>query len=451
MLPAESRIGVIGCGYVGLVTAACLAELGHQVVGHDDDHARMTALQAGKVPLFEPHLEELVSRNRLAGRLSFEGDVSRFYGNSEQFFICVNTPPLPTGDADLTALGRVARRLKQHHRGYVLLVTKSTVPVRTAPTLVDRLAAERPDFDFDVASNPEFLREGTAVQDFLHPDRIVLGVSSPRAEAKLRAIYQPLLERRFNCPVHSPCQEPPPPVLVADTTTAELIKHAANSFLALKISYANALADLCDLTGADIDQVVEGIGKDPRIGPDFLRAGLGFGGFCLPKDLQAFRRLAERSGYDFAMLWEVERINQQRVTIFLDKARQALGLLAEKTVAVLGLSFKANTDDIRFAPSLEVIERLLQEKAHVRVYDPQAMEKVRPVFPAIAYCTDPYQALAGADCLLLVTEWKEFRELDWARVRREMARPLVVDGRNFLDAAALKALGFDYRAMGRRV
>lgn len=443
------KISVIGCGYVGLVTAACLAELGHEVVGHDDDPRKQATLEAGGVPFFEPHLEELVARHRQSGRLHFEADSASVYGSAEVLFICVNTPALPTGDSDLSALARVARQVVAHAPPEVLLVTKSTVPVHTAPTLAERLAAERSESGFEVASNPEFLREGTAIYDFLHPDRIVLGVPSERAERILRALYEPLLERRFNCPVHRPCTGPPPLVVVTDTTTSELIKHAANSFLALKISYANALADICDLWGADVKKVVEAMGLDPRIGPRHLRAGLGFGGVCLSKDLQSFRRLAEGSGYDFSLLWEVERINQERIGRFLDKARQLLGSFAEQTVAVLGLSFKPNTDDIRYAPSLAVIETLLRERTRVRACDPQAMEKVREGFPEVTYTRDPYEAARGADCLLLVTEWEEFVHLDWQRVGDVMKRRLVVDGRNCLDAAVLQAFGFTYRAMGR--
>jgi UDPglucose 6-dehydrogenase len=442
------RIAVIGCGYVGLVTAACLAELGHEVVGYDDDPVKQALLEGGGLPLYEPHLEELVARQRGA-RLRFRGDATAVFGGADVFFICVNTPPLPTGDADLSPLGRVARNLAAHARGRALVVGKSTVPVRTAATLAERLAAEHAGAEFEVASNPEFLREGTAIHDFLHPDRIVLGVSSPRAEQQLREVYQPLLERRFHCPTHQPCTAPPPPVVVTDTTTAELIKHASNSFLALKISYANALADLCDLCGGDVEKVVEAMGLDPRIGPAFLRAGLGFGGFCLPKDLQAFGRMAERLGYDFGLLAEVERINQERITRFLGKAKELLGTLSGRTVALLGLSFKPNTDDIRFAPSLSVMEELLREHALVRAYDPRASAKVRELFPTVTCAPNPYDAARGADCLLLLTEWEEFQRLDWERMGQAMKRRAVVDGRNCLDRQALKQAGFVYRGMGR--
>ncbi len=443
------KVSIIGCGYVGLVTAACLAELGHEVLGYDDDPRKQAVFAAGGLPLYEPHLEELVARNRQAGRLRFSRDPVEAYGFPELVFVCVNTPALPTGDSDLSALGRVARHVAAHATHPLLLVTKSTVPVRTAPTLSERLKAERPDGRFEVASNPEFLREGSAVQDFLHPHRIVLGVASERAERALRALYQPLLERRYHCPLHQPCTAPAPPVVVTDPVTSELIKHAANSLLALRVSYVNVLADLCELCGADVEKVVEALGLDPRIGPHYLRPGLGFGGVCLPKDVQAFRRLAEQQGYDFSLLWEVERINLERVGRFLEKARGLLGGFAGRTVALLGLSFKPNTDDIRAAPALAVIETLLRERAAVRACDPQAMEKARARFPQVAYLRDPYEAARGADCLLLITDWEEFRQLDWGRLGAGMKRRLIVDGRNCLDPARLQAAGFTYRGMGR--
>lgn len=443
------KVSVIGCGYVGLVTAACLAELGHEVLGYDDDPRKQAIFAAGGLPLYEPHLEEIVARHRQAGRLRFSRDPAEAYGFPEVLFVCVNTPALPTGDSDLSGLGRVARHVAAHVRHELLLVTKSTVPVRTAPTLAERLAAERPDGRFEVASNPEFLRQGSAVQDFLHPHRIVLGVASERAERTLRALYQPLLERRYHCPLHQPCAAPAPPVVVTDPVTSELIKHAANSLLALRVSYVNVLADLCELCGADVEKVVEALGLDPRIGPHYLRPGLGFGGVCLPKDVQAFRRLAEQQGYDFSLLWEVERINLERVGRFLEKARGLLGGFASRTVTLLGLSFKPNTDDIRAAPALAVIETLVRERAAVRACDPQAMEKARALFPQVTYLRDPYEAARGADCLLVVTDWEEFRQLDWLRLGAGMKRRLIVDGRNCLDPARLQAAGFTYRGMGR--
>jgi UDPglucose 6-dehydrogenase len=304
---------------------------------------------------------------------------------------------------------------------------------------------------FKVASNPEFLREGTAVGDFLHPDRIVIGVDDAQTEQQLREIYRPVLERKFNCPVHaSGCPDVPPPAWVVTTiNSAELIKHASNSFLALKISYANMVADLAEKLGADIGEVVHAVGLDPRIGPGFLNAGLGFGGFCLPKDLQAFVFLAEKSGVDFAMLREAEKINKQRIDRFFEKIRSALWVVKGKQIAVLGLAFKPNTDDIRFAPAIDLIQQLVAEGALVRAYDPEAMEKARTVLPGIEYAKSAYEAAQNSEALMIATEWEEFRTLDWERVRDSMARPLILDGRNLLSARDMKALGFEYKSFGR--
>jgi len=304
---------------------------------------------------------------------------------------------------------------------------------------------------FRVASNPEFLREGTAVADFLHPDRIVVGVEDEATGDELREIFRPILEQHFQCPVHAgscPAADPPP-FLVTTINSAELIKHASNSFLALKISYTNAIADLCERSGANVDEVTRAVGLDPRIGPHFLRAGIGFGGFCLPKDIQAFIRLAERAGADFALLKEAEKINRQRIDLFLEKMRRALWVLRDKQIGVLGLAFKPHTDDIRFAPALELIRRLLQESARVRAYDPQAMEKARHELPDLIYAADSYAVAQDADAVVIATEWPEFRELNWERIRDSMARPLVFDGRNLLDPPQMKALGFEYHSVGR--
>ena len=446
------KLSVIGTGYVGLVTGGCLAEIGHQVLCTDSDQAKLGLLQAGQLPIYEPHLEGIVQRNRTAGRLCFTGDIGEAVRFGDAIFICVGTPPLETGDADLSAIDLVARAIAGEARSPKLVIEKSTVPVQTGQQLQRALSIYGRDTGttFRVASNPEFLREGTAVSDFLHPDRIVVGVDDETAEQQLREIYRPLTERTFNCPVHETC--PPgegPPFLVTTINSAELIKHASNSFLALKISYANMLADLCDRLGANIEEVTRAVGLDPRIGPHFLRAGIGFGGFCLPKDLQAFVRLAERAGVDFRLLKEAESINQQRIDRFVEMIRQAVWVIRGKQIGLLGLAFKPNTDDIRFAPSIELITRLLAEGAHLRAYDPQAMEKARGVFPQVSYAGDAYEAAEGAEALLIVTEWEEFRALDWARIRDSMARPLVLDGRNLLDPAGMRRLRFEYFSMGR--
>jgi UDPglucose 6-dehydrogenase len=447
------RISVIGTGYVGLVTGACLAELGHEVVCTDNDTEKIKTLESGGIPIFEPGLETLISKARQQGRLNYCENPADAVGAGDAIFICVGTPPLPNGDADLSAIDHVARMIATEAKSPKLVVEKSTVPARTGQELKRALSvyARKAGSTFHVASNPEFLREGTAVEDFLHPDRIVVGVDDETAERQLKEIYKPILDRTFNCPVHAgKCPESAPPVwMVTTINSAELIKHASNSFLALKISYANMVADLAEKLGADIGEVVKAMGLDPRIGPSFLSAGLGFGGFCLPKDLQAFVHLAERSGVDFGMLREVEKINKQRIDRLVEKLRGALWVIRGKQVAVLGLAFKPNTDDIRFAPAIDLVSRLISEGARVRAYDPQAMEKARAVLPQIEYASSAYDAAKDADVLLIATEWDEFRNLDWKKLRDTMARPLIVDGRNLLSPREMKSLGFEYRSFGR--
>jgi UDPglucose 6-dehydrogenase len=447
------RISVIGCGYVGLVTGTCLAEAGHQVVCTDNDSERIAALKAGVVPIYEPHLDAMLAANQRSQRLSFTSDAGEAIQAGEAIFICVGTPPLENGEADLSAIDNVARLIANEACESKLVVEKSTVPAQTGQQLKRVLGVYRRNgsVEFRVASNPEFLREGTAVEDFLHPDRIVFGVEDEFSERQLRAIYRPILERRFRCPVHlGSCPATQPPTLVVTTiNSAELIKHASNSFLAMKISYANMIADMCEKVGADIKEVTHAIGLDPRIGPRFLDAGLGFGGFCLPKDVQAFIRLAERSGVDFNMLKEAERVNKRRIDLFIERIREALWVVKDKQVGVLGLAFKANTDDIRFAPSLEVIRRLLAQGAQVRAYDQEAMDKTSAIFPQIQYCREPYEVARDADALLILTEWPEFRQLDWARISAMMGRPLVIDGRNLLERRAMIELGFEYHGFGQ--
>jgi UDPglucose 6-dehydrogenase len=447
------RVSVIGTGYVGLVTGACLAEIGHEVVCTDSDTEKIKTLESGGIPIYEPGLENVIPKARKFNRLSFRANPADAVRAGEAIFICVGTPPLPNGDADLSAIDHVARLIATESSSPKLVVEKSTVPARTGQELKRALSvyARKSGISFHVASNPEFLREGTAVADFLHPDRIVVGVESESAEHQLKEIYQPVLDRKFNCPVHvNSCPDVPAPEwLVTTINSAELIKHASNSFLALKISYANMVADLAEKLGADISEVVRAMGLDPRIGRSFLSAGLGFGGFCLPKDLQAFVHLAERSGVDFSMLREVEKINKQRIDRCIEKLRSALWVVRGKQIAVLGLAFKPNTDDIRFAPAIDLVNRLLSEGAHVRAFDPQAMEKSRATLPQIEYANSAYDAARDADALLIATEWDEFRTLDWARIREVVARPLIIDGRNLLAPREVRSLGFEYRAFGR--
>jgi UDPglucose 6-dehydrogenase len=447
------RISVIGCGYVGLVSGACLASIGHHVTCADSDESKIRRLNAGEIPIYEEHLDKVVAEARSAGRLSFSNDVAATAHSGDAIFICVGTPPLDNGDADLSAIESVARVIASVASSAKLIVEKSTVPVQTGMQVKRSLKvyAKNEGAAFRVASNPEFLREGTAVYDFLHPDRIVIGVEDPESERLLREIYQPILDGSFACPVHAgKC----PPLahaqfVVTTINSAELIKHASNSFLALKISYANLVSDLCEKLGANIEEVTRAMGMDPRIGPQFLKAGIGFGGFCLPKDVQAFIRLAEKSGVDFAMLKEAERINKRRIDAYVEHVRHALWIVKDKQIGALGLAFKANTDDIRFSPAIEVIGRLRAEGARIAATDPQAIERTRALFSDVRYSDDPYDVAKGADALLILTEWPEYKTLDWERIKNSMGRPLLHDGRNLLDPAKMEALGFEYYSFGR--
>ncbi|MFQ5839828.1 MAG: UDP-glucose dehydrogenase family protein [Candidatus Methylomirabilales bacterium] len=443
---------IIGTGYVGLTTAACLAEIGHRVVAVDSDTEKLAILCSGGMPIYEPSLEELVRKNVAASRLTFTGDLAEGVAQGRAIFICVGTPSSETGDADLSAVEAVARRIAETARGRKLIIEKSTVPVRTGAWVEKtlHLYGREGSGDFEVASCPEFLREGSAVEDFFHPDRIVVGVSGPWAEGMLREIYGPILEGSFECPVHARCgTRDQVPYLVTDIASAELIKHASNSFLALKISFINAVADLCERVGADVLQVAEGMGLDRRIGRAWLDAGIGFGGFCFPKDLQAFVRIAEKAGCDLTLLREAERINHARIDLVVEKLRTHLWVLRGKVVAILGLAFKPNTDDVRFAPALEIIRRLQAEGVEVRAYDPKAMERAARVLTGVTFARDPYEAGADAEALVIATEWDEFRSLDLARLKGTMRRPLVVDGRNLFGRKQMESSGFEYVGIGR--
>jgi UDPglucose 6-dehydrogenase len=447
------RLAVIGCGYVGLVTGACLAAAGHEVFCTDIDETRIDQLKAGKVPIYEQHLEEVLKRAVAENKITFTTDAGEAIRAGEVIFICVGTPPRESGEADLSAIDHVARQVAKEARTSKLVVEKSTVPALTGVQLQKAMAAysRGAQLKFQVASNPEFLREGTAVGDFFHPDRIVVGVEDENSSAKLREIYRPILEKKFHCPVHADrCPASPTgELLVTTINSAELIKHASNSFLALKISYANVISDLCERIGADVEEVTHAMGLDPRIGTQFLKAGLGFGGFCFPKDIQAFIHLSASVGVDFEMLKAAERVNKQRIDKYFEKIRKALWVVKGKRVAVLGLAFKANTDDIRFAPALEVMRRLLEEGAEVQASDPEAIARTKSQFPQVAYFDDPYEALQGVDAALVCTEWQIFRKLDWERAGKDMARRLVIDGRNLYSASKLQQLGFEYYSFGR--
>jgi UDPglucose 6-dehydrogenase len=447
------KLAVIGCGYVGLVSGACLAEAGHEVIATDNDHVRIKTLQAGNIPIYEPNLDKVLDSVVKEGRLRFTADSGDAVRAADVVFICVGTPPTESGEADLSAIDNVARMIATESRSPKLVIEKSTVPAQTGEELKRALQvyARNSGVKFRVASNPEFLREGTAVEDFFHPDRIVIGAEEKESEQQLRELYRPILEGHFRCPVHQPNCPPAatPEFVVTTIASAELIKHASNSFLGLKISYANVLADLCERLGGNVEEVTRAVGLDPRIGGQFLKAGLGFGGFCLPKDIQAFIKLADRAGVDFGLLKEAERVNKQRVDRLLEKVKKALWVMKGKQIAVLGIAFKPNTDDIRLAPAVDVIRRLLAEGAAVRATDPEAMERAKTAFPDVHFSADPYDVARGADALLVLTEWEQFRRLDWRRIQKEMARPLVIDSRNMLRPTEMRDLGFEYMSFGR--
>ncbi|MBI4329599.1 MAG: UDP-glucose/GDP-mannose dehydrogenase family protein [Chloroflexi bacterium] len=429
------RIAVIGAGHVGLVTGACLAEMGHTAVCVDNDQEKVSALQRGQVGIYEPGLPELVGKHLGTRQLSFTDQIAKGILGSDVVFICVGTPSLSNGAPDMTQVEAVSREIARHLDGYKVVAEKSTVPVNTSARVEKTLRRHAPrGIEFDVASVPEFLREGTAIRDFLHPDRVVLGVQSPRAEALLRRLFEPLGA----------------PVLVTDIPSAEIIKHASNSFLALKISYINAVAALCESVGADVVKVAEGMGLDPRIGRAYLNAGVGYGGSCFPKDVAAFVQMAEETGDNFGLLKEVARINQEQPRRLVKKLRDALWVLRGKTVGVLGLSYKPDTDDLRNAPALEVIALLQEEGAIVQVYDPVAVPAARHLLgESVRYCDDPYAAAQGADALLLITEWSEFRSLDLDRLKQALHLPVFIDGRNLFDPQEMRARGFEYHGTGR--
>ncbi|MFH0827011.1 MAG: UDP-glucose/GDP-mannose dehydrogenase family protein [Candidatus Omnitrophota bacterium] len=428
------KISVIGSGYVGLVTGACLAELGNFVICADNNAKKIANLKKGIVPIYEPGLEELIKNNLKKKRLQFCSSVKEAVQKGEVIFIAVGTPSLENGEADLTGIENVARTIAQNMDSYRLIVEKSTVPVETGEWVKRTIATTiKSKVKFDVASNPEFLREGQAISDFMHPDRICLGVESKKAKDLLSALYKPLKA----------------PLIVTSIKSAELIKHASNAFLATKISFINALACICDEVGADVEEVARGMGLDKRIGRAFLNAGLGYGGSCFPKDLDAFMTITEKLGYDFELLKAVKEINEQQKSFMLRKIKDKLWIIKDKTIGVLGLSFKPDTDDIRNAPSLDIIRSLQQEGARIKAYDPQAMEKARLLLKDVVFCKDPYEACKASDALLVVTEWNEFKELDFARVKRLLKRPLIFDGRNMYEPQSLEKLGFTYIGVGR--
>ncbi len=444
------NVGVIGLGHVGLPTALGFAESGWNVAGADRDSSKVAQIARGEAPFFEAGVQETLRRHLDSGRFEVTGSISGVIESSDVLFVCVGTPQRDDGSADLSQLEGVAVTIAQHLNGYKLVVEKSTTPVRTAERLkrtISRYA--NGNTSFEVAVNPEFLQEGTALLDFLNPDRVVLGVETERGKDLLLELYHPLIAR---CAPNDPSAEDR--LIITDLNTAELIKHASNAFLATKISFINMIGDLCEATGADVKEVAKGLGLDPRIGPKFLNAGVGFGGYCLPKDLRAFIRIGQTNGVDVRLLEAVEDINSQRIERLMHKVHEALWVLRGKTVAIWGLAFKPNTDDVREAPSLKVVARLLDEGAHLRLHDPSALPTFREVFPEEAgrleYCPSPYDAAAGADAIVLLTEWDDYRSVELSQVFDVMKAPLIIDGRNALAPEAVRALGFEYHSMGRR-
>jgi UDPglucose 6-dehydrogenase len=425
---------MIGTGYVGLVSGTCFAEIGHDVICVDNDTSKIDTLKKGGVPIYEPGLNDLIARNVKAGRISFTTSIREGVEKSLFLFIAVGTPPKEDGQPDLSSIEKVAEEIGSAMNEYKIIIEKSTVPVQTSKwvrTVIERFSKKVKDFD--VASNPEFLREGSAISDFLHPDRVVLGVETKRAEEKLLELYKAI----------------DAPKIVTDIASAELIKHASNSLLSTKISFINAISIICDKTDADVFKVAEGIGLDKRIGRDFLNAGVGFGGFCFPKDIKAFISISERLGYDFRLLREVERINQEQMIRAVDKLETMLWNLRDKKIGILGLAFKPNTDDMRFAPSITIIGELQKRGASVKAYDPVSMERAKKIMPDIEYCTNAYDVARDVDGIALITEWDEFGKLDLEKIKSQMRQPVFLDGRNMYEPHRMKKLGFIYAGIGR--
>jgi len=429
-------ISIIGSGYVGLVTGACFADVGHHVICVDNDSEKVRQLQAGEIPIYEPGLQEIVHRNVSAQRLHFTGNIQEAVERSQVIFIAVPTPPLPDGDVDLSFVEKVAREIAGVLTDYRVIVDKSTVPVKTGEKVAESIKRyNRHGAKFDVVSNPEFLREGCAVADLMHPDRIVIGAQSEHAIDLMKKVYEPFMA----------------PMLVTDVSSAELIKHCANSFLALKISYINAVSAICEASGADVEKVADGIGMDHRIGRDFLNAGIGYGGSCFPKDIAAFIAISEQLGKPFTLLKEVQRINEGQKARFLKTIRDTLWVLREKRIAVWGLTFKPDTDDLRSSVAIEVVEQLLREGAHVVAYDPKGMQKARSI-KAIAdaeFASSALEAVTDAEALIIATDWNEFANVDLAVLKEKMRTPIVFDGRNLLNPETMRQFGFNYYSIGR--
>jgi UDPglucose 6-dehydrogenase len=429
-------ISIVGSGYVGLVTGACFADVGHNVICVDNDESKIKTLQAGRIPIYEPGLEEIVHRNVSAHRLHFSSSIREGVDKSQIVFIAVPTPPQPNGDVDLSFIEKVSREIADVLTDYRVIVDKSTVPVKTGERVAETIKRyNRHGAKFDVVSNPEFLREGCAIHDLMHPDRIVIGAQSQHAVDLMKKVYEPFMA----------------PVLVTGINSAELIKHAANSFLALKISYINAISAICDASGADVEKVADGIGMDRRIGRQFLNAGIGYGGSCFPKDVAAFIQISEQLGVPFTLLKEVQRINAGQKERFLKLIRDTLWVLREKKIAVWGLTFKPDTDDVRSSVAIELVDAMLREGAHVTVYDPKGVEKARELKTVAdaKFAASALEAVDGAEALVIATEWNEFANVDLAAVKKRMTTPIIFDGRNLLNPETMGELGFHYHSIGR--
>ena len=428
------KLSIVGTGYVGLVTGACFAEVGHHVICVDNDVNKVKMLQAGGIPIYEPGLEEMVKKNVAAGRLSFTASIAEGVEKSDVIFIAVPTPPQDDGSVDLSFIEKVARDIAGAITSYKIVVDKSTVPVNTGEKVTETIKRYcKSKAEFDVVSNPEFLREGFAVEDLMKPDRVVIGVRSQRPVKAMTEVYTPFKA----------------PIIVTDINSAELIKHAANSFLALKISYINAVSAICEASGANVQEVANGMGMDARIGRRFLDASLGFGGSCFPKDLSAFIKIADQLGQPFHLLKEVQRINENQMDRFVKKITDTLWVLKGKKIGVLGLAFKQNTDDVRMSPAIDLCQRLQKEGATLRVHDPKAMEKAKAILKDVTYVDDMNAVAEGCDALVIATEWPEFKKLDLDRARKGLSHPIMFDGRNLFDVAEMEKLGWIYKSIGR--
>ncbi|MEN3013008.1 MAG: UDP-glucose/GDP-mannose dehydrogenase family protein [Endomicrobiia bacterium] len=426
------KIGIIGCGYVGLTSGVCFAELGHDVVCVDNDKQKIEILKKYKPPIYEPGLDKFLKKNKK--RIKFSSEIKDAVLNNKVVFIAVGTPSNSDGSPDLSYVENVAKEIALWLDDYKVIVEKSTVPVETAEWIKKTIEKyKKNNVQFDVVSNPEFLREGSAINDFLKPDRIVIGTESKKAQKIMLNLYKKIKA----------------PKIIVDTKSAELIKHASNSFLAMKISFINAISNICELTGADVKKVALGMGLDKRIGKEFLSAGIGYGGSCFPKDIDAFIWIANKLGYDFSLLKEVKKINQYQREIFVKKIEEVLWILKNKTIGILGLSFKPNTDDIREAPSIFIIKSLKEKGAKIKAYDPKAINKMKQVFSDIEYCDSVYKVAEGCDCLAILTEWDEFKKIDLMKVKKLMNHPIIVDGRNIFEPEKLTKYGFVYIPTGR--